>query len=163
MEIRNLNFEDWPQVKAIYESGIATGNATFEKVSPEWESWDKGHLPFGRLVACEQEEVLGWAALSPVSARAVYKGVAEVSIYVSPQSRGKGIGKMLLNHLIDQSELNAIWTLQAGIFPENKASVKLHQGAGFRIIGYREKVGKMNGVWRDTLQLERRSKVVGID
>lgn len=163
MEIKEFTFKDWPQVQAIYESGIATGHATFEMQSPSWESWDKSRLPFCRFVVCEDEQVLAWAALSPVSSRSVYCGVAEVSIYVSPQSRGKGIGKMLLEHLITQSENYGIWTLQAGIFPENTASIKLHEIAGFRTIGYREKIGKMHGIWRDTVQLERRSKVVGIE
>jgi L-amino acid N-acyltransferase YncA len=161
--IRNLTFTDWPQVQAIYESGIATGHATFEMQSPDWENWDKNRLPFCRLVACEDKKVWAWAALSPVSSRAVYSGVAEVSIYICAESRGKGIGNILLEDLITESENNGIWTLQAGIFPENKASIKLHQGAGFRIIGYREKIGKMHGLWRDTVQLERRSTVVGID
>lgn len=141
MEIRNLTFKDWQQVKIIYESGIATRNATFETISPTWENWNEKHLSFGRLVVCEADEVIAWAALSPVSSRQVYRGVAEVSIYVSSKSKGRGIGKMLLNHLITESEKNGIWTLQAGIFPENTASVKLHQGAGFRMIGYRKKLG----------------------
>lgn len=163
MEIRNLTFKDWKHVQAIYESGIVTGNATFEITSPTWENWNEKHLAFGRLVACEANEVIAWAALSRVSSRQVYRGVAEVSIYISANNRGKGIGKVLLTYLITESENNGIWTLQAGIFPENTASVKLHQSAGFRVIGYGEKIGQLHGIWRDTLQLERRSKSVGVD
>lgn len=150
---------DWPMVKAIYESGIATGNATFETNAPSWESWDAAHLPSGRFVAAQSTEICGWAALSAVSKRSVYAGVAEVSLYVADKHRNKGIGLLLLEKLIDESEQSGFWTLQAGIFPENKASLHLHKKAGFRVVGYREKIGQMNGVWRDTLLLERRSKI----
>lgn len=152
----------YSEVKAIYESGIATGNATFQTTAPEWDEWDRNHLPFCRLVATDGVNVLGWAALTAVSGRCVYAGVAEVSIYVDEHSRGKGVGAALMNELIKESEVNSIWTLQAGIFPENKASIALHEHSGFRIVGCRERIGKMNDVWRDTLLLERRSENVGI-
>ena len=153
----------WEEVARIYVDGIATGNSTFQTVAPTWEEWDSDHIKACRLVAINQSQVLGWAALSPVSGRCVYAGVAEVSVYISESARGKGIGKSLLQSLIAESEENDYWTLQAGIFPENTASIRLHQQAGFRIIGTRERVGKMNGVWRDSLMLERRSKLVGIN
>jgi len=163
MKIIHLEEKDWRWVKMIYEEGIATGNATFETDAPSWEKWNASHLHYGRLVAVENDEVVGWAALSKVSDRCVYAGVAEVSVYVSEHARRKGIGSTLLNALIEESEKNETWTLTAGIFPENESSIHLHQKAGFRLIGRREKIGKMNGVWRDTLQFERRSRVIGID
>jgi phosphinothricin acetyltransferase len=163
MRIRALTESDWPIVKAIYESGIATGQATFQTTAPVWKHWDSCHLPHCRLVATVGEQVIGWAALSPVSSRAVYVGVAEVSIYIAESSRGKGVGKALLQNLISESEREGLWTLQAGIFPENKASVHLHEKQGFRVVGYRERIGKQRGVWRNTLLLERRSKRVGIE
>ena len=153
--------QHWEAVKTIYEEGIATGNATFQSVAPTWKEWDESHVANSRLIAIENNEVLGWAALTAVSGRCVYAGVGEVSVYVSANARGKGVGKLLLQALIDESEKNNFWTLQAGIFPENIASKKIHETCGFRIIGKREKIGKMNHVWRDTLLLERRSKVVG--
>jgi len=161
MHITNMQSEHWQAVKKIYEEGIATGNATFQTTSPTWEDWNKDHLTTSRLVAVDDNEVVGWAALTPVSGRCVYAGVAEVSVYVAAAARGKGIGNALLQALVKNSEENNLWTLQAGIFPENIASIKLHKTNGFRIIGTREKIGKMNGVWRDTVLLERRSKVVG--
>ena len=154
---------DWQQVKRIYEEGIETGNATFQTSAPEWDEWNTSHLEHSRIVARENENLLGWAALTPVSGRCVYAGVAEVSVYVSDKARGRGLGKQLLQKLIEESEANGIWTLQAGIFPENLASIKIHEANGFRIFGTRERLGKMNGVWRDNLQLERRSKIVGIN
>jgi L-amino acid N-acyltransferase YncA len=157
MNIRALTPSDWPMVKAIYEQGIATGNATFQTEAPSWEEWDKAHLSTCRFVIEMDGIVKGWAALSPMSSRCVYAGVAEVSIYVSPESSGKGIGTTLLQQLIAESEIQGLWTLQAGIFPENKASVRLHKKAGFREVGYREKIGKMKDLWRDTLLLERRN------
>jgi L-amino acid N-acyltransferase YncA len=153
---------DWPAVRAIYEEGINTGNATFEKSPPEWASWDAGHLRVCRLVARSGDDVLGWAALSPVSSRCVYAGVAEVSVFVARQAQGRGIGTKLLTSLVEASEREGIWTLQAGIFPENIPSVELHKHHGFRIVGTREKIGSMDGRWRDVLLLERRTKVTGI-
>jgi phosphinothricin acetyltransferase len=154
---------DWEQVRSIIVEGISTGYSTFETEAPSWEKWDAGHLQFARLVARKGEEVVGWAALTPVSARYVYRGVAELSISISEKSRGQGIGRALLETLIRESERNGIWMLQAAIFPENKVSVKLHRRCGFREVGRRERIGKLNGVWRDTLLFERRSKSVGID
>ena len=162
MQIEDLLPKHWPSVKIIYEEGIATGNATFQTTAPEWEEWDAGHLKNSRLVAVDNGSVLGWAALTPVSGRCVYAGVAEVSVYVAGSARGKGIGKQLLQALIAASEKNNLWTLQAGIFPENESSIKIHEDCGFRIVGRREKIGRMNGSWRDTLLLERRSTVTGI-
>jgi L-amino acid N-acyltransferase YncA len=163
LTIEPMAESDWEPVRAIYLEGIATGNATFETEAPSWEKWDATHLPFARVVARTDDDVVGWAALTPVSQRCVYAGVADVSIYVSQRGRGQGIGRKLLATLIDQSEQNGIWTLQAGIFPENVASLTLHRSCGFREVGKRERVGKMNGAWRDTILLERRSEKVGID
>lgn len=163
MTIHPITETYWPQVRAIYEAGIATGNATFETKAPEWEAWDSGHLRHSRLVAVDEAGgVLGWAALSPVSGRCVYGGVAEISIYIAAEARGQGIGRHLLHALIQQSEANGIWTLQAGTFEENKASIGLHTQAGFRVIGYRERIGQHHGVWRNTVQMERRSPTVGV-
>ena len=163
VKYRKMESRDWDAVKAIYESGIATGVATFETAAPEWEHWNMSHLVFGRLVAVVENVVVGWAALSNVSGRCVYGGVAEVSVYVADKHKGMGIGKKLLNYLIEESEVNGIWTLQAGIFTENIASIKLHEAVGFRVIGYRDKIGKLKNTWKDNLILERRSKIVGFD
>ncbi|OUJ72949.1 GNAT family N-acetyltransferase [Hymenobacter crusticola] len=153
----------WPEAKAIYEAGLATGNATFQTEAPTWEAWDQGHLSHSRLVATDDAgRVLGWAALSPVSGRCVYGGVAEVSVYVATEAHGQGVGRQLLGVLITEAEAEGMWTLQAGIFPENIPSLKLHEGLGFRTVGYRERIGKLHGVWRDTVLLERRSSVVGL-
>lgn len=161
--IHPMHATDWTAVSQIYAAGIATGEATFETDVPTWEKWDTGHLPNCRFVARSKAgEVLGWAALSPVSSRCVYAGVAEVSVYVAPSAWGQGVGKRLLQTLVDCSEAEGIWTLQAGIFPENEASVKLHQKLGFRVVGRREKLGQQNGRWRDVLFLERRSQKAGI-
>lgn len=160
--IEEMNSTDWPQVRAIYLEGIATENATFETTAPDWVVWDSGHAQGCRLVARAGRQVLGWAALTAVSSRCVYAGVAEVSVYVGERSRGQGIGKALLARLIDASEKCGFWTLQAGIFPENTASVALHERAGFRLVGRRERIGARNGRWRDTVLLERRSKSIGI-
>jgi L-amino acid N-acyltransferase YncA len=161
MNFRKMTPDDWESVKDIYLQGIATGNATFQKDAPSREEWDKGHLDFGRIVSVnERNEVTGWCALSAVSSRCVYAGVAEVSVYVSTANTGKQIGTLLLKQLVAESETNSIWTLQAGIFPENTASIRIHEKEGFRIVGYREKIGQMDGVWRDTLLLERRSKSI---
>jgi L-amino acid N-acyltransferase YncA len=165
----------WPAVREIYAEGIATGNATFETELPDWEKWDSSHRKDCRLVALEpfeedvaellippsQLKVLGWAALSAVSARRVYRGVAEVSVYVAAAARGRGIGKALLDALVLESEVNGIWTLQAGIFPENAASIALHQSCGFRKVGVRRRIGKLGDTWRDVLLLERRSEKAG--
>lgn len=153
---------DWEAVKQIYEEGIATGNATFQQQAPNWEEWNNDHLSHSRIIAKEDGTILGWAALTGVSGRCVYAGVAEVSVYVSDKARGKGVGKKLLQKLIEESEANNIWTLQAGIFPENIASIKIHNASGFRTLGVRERIGQMNGIWRDTVLMERRSKTIGI-
>ncbi|TMU87202.1 N-acetyltransferase family protein [Bacillus sp. BHET2] len=153
---------DWNQVAEIYREGIATGNATFQKDVPSWEVWDANHIQAGRIVMRSEDSILGWAAMSPVSSRCVYTGVAEVSVYVSSRHTGRGIGSLLLDALIEASERHGYWTLQSGIFPENRVSIKLHEKHGFRTIGHREKIGKMDGVWRDTVLLERRSKRVGV-
>ncbi len=154
---------DWPAVRGIYEEGMATGHATFETSAPEWEVWNAARRLDCRLVARDGDRVIGWAALSPVSSRLVYSGVAEVSIYVAAAARGRGTGKALLTALIEASETAGIWTLQAGIFPENKASVALHRSCGFQVVGRRERLGRHLGVWRDSLLLERRSSRVGVD
>lgn len=160
--IAPLTAEHWDAVRDIYIEGIATGHATFQQSAPEWPEWNGGHLPGCRLVALRNDEVLGWAALSSVSGRCVYAGVAEVSVYVAQTARGMGVGCALLTRLIAESEAAGIWTLQAGIFPENVASIRLHTKAGFRIVGTRERLGSMNGRWRDVILLERRSTVTGI-
>ena len=159
--IDEMKGADWEQVRSIYLEGIATGVATFEIDAPSWEKWDAGHLRKARLAARDGDEILGWAALSPVSDRCVYGGVAEVSVYVGERGRGRGVGRALLDALVEASEQNGIWTLQAGVFPENAASIKLHLRCGFREVGRRERIGKLNGVWRDTLLFERRSHRVG--
>ncbi|RSK38797.1 GNAT family N-acetyltransferase [Hymenobacter perfusus] len=162
MTILPLLEAHWPAVKAIYEAGMATGNATFETQAPAWEAWDKAHLGHSRLVAMDETgTVLGWAALSPVSGRCVYGGVAEISIYIAAEARGQGVGRQLLQALIAESEAHGIWTLQAGTFQENTASIGLHTQAGFRVIGYRERIGQHHGVWRNTVQMERRSPTIG--
>ena len=161
--INQMSGADWPCVKAIYLEGIAIGNATFETEAPSWEAWDTAHLQFARLVARQGETIIGWAALSPMSQRCVYGGVAEVSVYVSMSKRGSGVGRKLLEALISESEKNGIWTLQAGIFPENAASFRLHRASGFREVGRRERIGKLHGVWRDTILLERRSRIIGAE
>jgi L-amino acid N-acyltransferase YncA len=159
--IRPMVPEDWPRVAEILAEGIATGHATFETAVPAWEAWDAAHLGEGRLVAEVGGVLLGWAALSPVSSRRVYAGVAEVSVYVAVSSRGLGVGRALLRALVGVSERAGMWTLQAGIFPENEASLRLHRAEGFRELGRRERVGRLAGRWRDVLLLERRSRVVG--
>jgi phosphinothricin acetyltransferase len=158
-----LQPDDWPAVRDIYAQGIATGNATFETEVPDWKKWDANHRPDCRLVAHDAKgTLLGWAALSQVSARRVYSGVAEVSVYVAAEARGRGLGKALLEALIEQSENAGVWTLQAGIFPENVASIVLHKGLGFRAVGIRQRIGKLEHRWRDVLLLERRSAKAGI-
>ena len=153
-----MRADDWESVRLIYLEGIATGDATFEIVAPSWSVWKSSHLDFGRLVSISADDnVNGWAALAPVSARAAYSGVAEVSVYVAADSRGKGIGGALLKQLISESEQNGIWTLQASVFPENTASIAIHHAGGFRQVGIRERIAQRDGVWRNTVLMERRS------
>ena len=159
--IAPMTSADWDDVRRIYAEGIATGNATFETEPPPWESWDRGHRPDCRLVAREGARILGWAALARVSERRAYGGVAEVSVYVASDSRGRGLGRRLLEELVRASEEAGIWTLQAGIFPENSASIAIHERCGFRKVGVREKLGRLRGTWRDVALLERRSPRVG--
>ena len=161
MELRDLRSDDWPEVARIFEEGIRTGNATFEIEVPSWEAWDAAHLPEHRLVAERDGRVVGWIALAPVSSRCCYAGVAEVSAYVAEGARGAGVGKALLGAVIESSERAGIWTLETGVFPENAASVGLLQRFGFRVVGTRERIGEMHGMWRDVVFLERRSEVVG--
>lgn len=162
--IRAMTKDDWHEVAKIYSEGIATGFATFETSVPNYDSWDAAHIKECRLVALTENELLGWAALSSVSSRCVYGGIGEVSVYIGKTARGKGVGKALLERLIKESEKAGYWTIQSGIFPENEASVKLHEKVGFRFLGRRERVGKTNnGEWKDNLLFERRSSIVGID
>jgi phosphinothricin acetyltransferase len=156
MEIRPLDESDWPAVSAIYAEGIAGGNATFEVDVPSWERWDEAH-PALRLVAESSGELVGWAALSPYSDRRCYRGVAEESVYVAAPARGRGVGRALLDELIKQAEASGYWTLLAGVFPENEASIALHESVGFRVLGVHERLGERDGVWRDVVLLERRS------
>lgn len=158
--ISALEERHWPEVRRIYEEGIATGNATLEASSPPWEKWNDEHLTHSRLICLNGSSLFGWAALSPVSGRCVYGGVAEVSVYVDAIARGKGVGKRLLNALVVSSEENGIWTLQAGILKENSTSIRLHESCGFRVVGFREKLGQRNGTWRDIVLMERRSKKI---
>ena len=158
----DMRVEDWNSVRAIYQEGVATGDATFETDVPEWKEWDASHIPTCRLVARTGGQVAGWAALSAVSSRCVYGGVAEVSVYVAEAARDRGIGRRLLQALVEASEAESIWTLQAGIFPENEISIALHKICGFRIVGRREGLGQMHGVWRDVTLMERRSTIVGV-
>ena len=160
-DIAPLREEHWEAVKAIYAEGLETGQASFETQPPDWKAWDEGHLPHSRLLACHGGSVVGWAALAPVSRRVVYAGVAEVSVYVAQRCRGQGVGRRLLSELIRQSELAGIWTLQASIFPENRASIRLHEACGFRLLGRRDRIARHHGVWRDTVLYERRSEVAG--
>jgi L-amino acid N-acyltransferase YncA len=160
--IAPMKEEHWPSVRAIYEKGIQTGNATFQTAAPAlWAEWHNAHVGHSRLVALLNHDVVGWVALSPVSTRDCYKGVCEFSIYVDPAYSGKGIGNLLMEELVERSEANGIWTLYSSTFPENKASIALQKKYGFREIGYREKIAQRNGIWRDTVLFERRSKIVG--
>jgi len=160
--VEDMRVEDWKTIRAIYQEGIATGHATFETDIPEWAEWDASHFATCRLVARIGGQVAGWAALSAISSRCVYGDVAEVSVYVAEASRGRGVGRRLLQALVEASEGEGIWTLQAGIFPENEGSIALHKTCGFRSIGRREGLGQLHGVWRDVVLMERRSKVVGV-
>jgi L-amino acid N-acyltransferase YncA len=158
MEIRAMRTEDWPTVKTIYEQGIATRLATFETEAPAWEAWDAAHLAGPRLVAEENGEVMGWAALSPVSRRPCYAGVVEESVYVAEGARGQGIGAALLGRLCADAEAAGIWTIQTSIFAENVGSIELHRSCGFRVVGVRERIGQLEGAWRDTVLMERRAQ-----
>ena len=159
--VRSMAPDDWPHVRDIYVAGIETGNATFETSAPSWETWDNGHLTEHRFVAVDEgERIVGWAAVSPVSDRCADAGVAENSVYVHPDARGRGVGRLVLEALIASTEAAGIWTVQTGIFPENVASVALHERCGFRVIGRRERIGMLEGVWRDTLLLKRRSPLI---
>jgi L-amino acid N-acyltransferase YncA len=164
VRIRDMRSEDWPAVAAIYAEGIAHGDATFETEVPSWEQWDAAHLAAHRHVAehAKSDHVLGWTAVVPVSSRCVYAGVVEHSVYVAADGRGRGVGRALLAALVDSTERAGIWTIQSGVFPENQASLALHRTAGFRVVGIRERLGRMHGHWRDVVTLERRSRVVGI-
>ena len=162
IRIQPMLESDWPAVAEIYRQGIESGHATFETEVPSREAWDAGHLDAARLVAREADRMLGWAALSPVSDRCVYGGVAEVSVYVAEAARGRGLGRALLEALVLASESAGLWTLQAGIFPENEASLAIHRSCGFRVVGRRERLGRLAGQWRDVILLERRSGSVGV-
>lgn len=157
-----MNEQHWDAVRAIFAQGIATGNATFETSAPSWQDWDARHLGSCRLVAVRDGAVQGWAALSPVSTRQVYRGVAEVSVYIAEHARGQKVGTELLEALIGESERNGIWTLQAGIFSDNTASIQLHAKLGFRVVGTRERIGCLHGRWCDTVLMERRSRIAGV-
>ena len=161
LHIEKMTELHWPDVSRIYLQGIETGMATFEREIPEWTYWDQQHIDTCRLVALNRNKVVGWAALSAVSSRCVYGGVAEVSVYVAAEARGNKIGESLLRQLIDESEAQGYWTLQSGIFPENISSIRLHEKLGFRKIGFRERIGQLNGVWKDNLLMEKRSKKTG--
>jgi L-amino acid N-acyltransferase YncA len=152
--------QHWPEVARIYAEGIATGNATFETGVPTWEDWDSAHLPEHRFVALSDNRVVGWVTVAPVSERCVYGGVVEGSVYVAASTRGLGIGRLLLDQLIESTETAGVWTIQAGMFPENTASINLHERAGFEIVGRRRRLGKLKGEWRDVLLMERRSELV---
>jgi L-amino acid N-acyltransferase YncA len=159
--VEELRPEHWPDVARIYAEGIATGDATFETEVPSWERWDESHLAAHRFVALAGEQIVGWAAVSPVSDRCVYGGVVENSVYVAAEARGKGVGRTLLEALVASTEAAGVWTIQTGIFPENDVSVRVHERVGYRVVGRRERLGRLNGVWRDVLLLERRSDAVG--
>jgi phosphinothricin acetyltransferase len=159
LRIEQMTVDDWPAVRAIYEEGIATGLGTFETAAPSWEQWNAARLPHSRFVAREQG-VIGWAALSPVSQRSCYAGVAEVGVYVAASARGQGVGRALLEAIIESSEAHGIWTLQGATIAENAASLALQERCGFRVIGWRERIARLDGVWRDTVLTERRSKRV---
>jgi L-amino acid N-acyltransferase YncA len=161
IKVEKMKDEDWPAVRDIYKEGIVTGDATFETEVPQWQQWNKSHLRGCRLIAKAEGQVVGWVALSPVSERCAYQGVAEVSLYVKSSARGQGVGKALLKAAIEESQRFGIWTLQGGTFPENKSSIALQKACGFREVGRRERIGKRDGVWRDVILMERRSKVVG--
>jgi L-amino acid N-acyltransferase YncA len=155
--IRGARPDDWPRIASIYAAGIATRNATFETEVPAYEQWDAAHLPYHRYVAVEGGDVVGWVALSGYSDRCCYQGVADLSVYVDPRAQRRGVGRALLEHLVTATDAAGIWTLQAGVFPENEGSLALHRRCGFRVVGTRERIGELDGVWRDVVLLERRS------
>jgi L-amino acid N-acyltransferase YncA len=157
LEIREMTRADWPEVEEIYAAGIETGNATFETATPTWEEFDAGRLADHRLVAVEDGRIVGWAALSPTSPRACYAGVVEHSVYVAAEHRGQGVGRALMEALLASADAAGLWTLQTSVFPENAATLALHERLGFRVVGRRERLARLGGVWRDTLLLERRS------
>lgn len=158
--MRDLRPDDWPAVAQIFEEGIATGNATFETEVPSWESWDDAHLDGHRFVAERDGQVVGWIALAPASKRPCYEGVAEISVYVAESARGEGVGSQLLAAVVESAERDGIWTVQTSVFPENEPSLALLRRFGFRTVGTRERIGRLHGVWRDTVLVERRSEVV---
>jgi L-amino acid N-acyltransferase YncA len=160
MEIRELRKEDWPAVRSIYEQGIAGRNATFETEAPDWDAWDRSQLDGHRLVAVESGRVVAWVAVHPVSLRPRYRGVVEHSVYVDSDHQGQGVGRALLERLLADTEQDGIWTVQTGVFPENEASLALHVKCGFRVVGTQERLGRLDGVWRDVVILERRSKEI---
>jgi L-amino acid N-acyltransferase YncA len=160
MDLKAMRPDDWPAVRAIFEAGIATGNATFETTAPDWPAWDAAHLPGHRLVARVDGQVVGWSALATVSDRCAYAGVAEDSIYIAPEAQGQGIGRALLTAVVASAEQAGIWTVQTGIFPENQPSIRLHETCGFRLVGVRERLGRLRDRWRDVLLMERRSPVI---
>ena len=160
VEIRGMTRDDWPDVEAIYAAGIATGDATFEASTPSWEEFDRGRLREHRLVAVGDGEIVGWAALAPTSARECYSGVVEHSVYVAESARGQGVGRALMEAVLAEADGAGLWTIQTSIFPENAASVALHERLGFRVVGRRERIAQLAGVWRDTVLLERRSPSV---
>jgi L-amino acid N-acyltransferase YncA len=161
VEIRGLTREDWPRVEAIYAEGIATGDATFETTPPSWEEFDASRLADHRFVAVDDGEVVGWVAVSPTSSRECYAGVVEHSIYVAEAVRGRGIGRLLMEVLLASTDTAGIWTIQTSVFPENEPTLALHESVGFRVVGRRERIAQLDGIWRDTLLLERRSPTVG--
>lgn len=161
--ITELLHSDWNCVREIFIEGIKTTNATFRTEAPSWDEWNQDHLTNGRFVAKKNGKVVGWVALSPISSMSAFSGVVEVSIYIASNAAGMGIGSQLLRHVIAASEQHQIWTIQAMIFPENTASINLHRKFGFEEIGIRKKMGRLNGVWRDVLLLERRSNTVGVE
>jgi L-amino acid N-acyltransferase YncA len=162
MTIKTLEPEHWEAVKRIYQNGIDTGYATFEKSVPEWDVWNKNHLSHSRLICEIDGKIAGWIALSSVSGRCAYQSVAEVSVYIDPIYQGIGVGFVLIEHLVSESELNGIWTLQSSIFETNKASIRLHEKSGFRKVGYRERISQLDGVWQNIVLFEKRSKKIGI-
>ena len=161
IQVYDLTQDDWDAVRSIYIQGMATRNATFETTPPSWEQWDVSHLPQCRIIVKDDAKIIGWAALSPVSNRSVYNGVAEVGIYMATSNQRQGVGKILLTALIELSESEGIWTLESTMFPENEASIRLHRSCGFRKVGYRERIGRLDDIWRDTILMERRNKFIG--